>query len=89
MENLLENRPDLTRAKLERTRDKTLSGRNATPFHGLKTDVQIVIWVVTLLAFGGPIPAIVATFRLDERTVAHWQQRSGLHCQKVHEALVQ
>lgn len=56
---------------------------------GLKTHEQIVVWVVTLLAIGCPIQAIVAAFRLDERTVADWQRRAGEHFQSVHEALVQ
>jgi IS1 family transposase len=68
---------------------KTFSGRKGTPFYGLKTDPQIVIWVVTLLAYGCPLQALVATFGLDERTVALWQERAGGHCRKVHAALVE
>lgn len=68
---------------------KTFSGRQATPFYGLKTDEKTVICVVTLLAFGCPLPAIVAAFGVDERTVAAWQQRAGKHCQQIHKALVQ
>lgn len=45
--------------------------------------------VVTLLAYGCPIQAIVAAFGLDERTVARWQQRAGAQGQRVHEHLVQ
>jgi transposase-like protein/IS1 family transposase len=67
---------------------KTFSARKATPFYGLKTEAQIVVWVLTLLAFGCPVPAIVAAFDLDERTVASWRARAGAHCQKVHKALV-
>jgi hypothetical protein len=44
--------------------------------------------VVTLIAYGCPVQAIVAAFKLDERTVMGWQERAGLHCQKVHEHLV-
>lgn len=29
---------------------KTFSGRKGTPFYGLKTDPQIVVWALTLLA---------------------------------------
>lgn len=68
---------------------KTFSGRKGTPFYGLKTDVQIVVWVVTLLAFGCPVQAIVAAFGLNERTVYAWQQRAGAHCEQVPTALVQ
>jgi transposase-like protein/IS1 family transposase len=68
---------------------KTFSGRKATVFSHLKTDPQIVVWVITLLAFGCPLPAIVAAFGLDARTVAAWQKRAGKQCQQIHEALVQ
>lgn len=67
---------------------KTFSGTKGTPFYGLKTDPQIVVWVVTLLAFGCPVQAIVAAFALNERTVSAWQQRAGAHCEQVHDALV-
>jgi transposase-like protein/IS1 family transposase len=68
---------------------QTFSGRAGTPLFGLKTEAQIFVWVVTLLAFGCPIQAIVAAFRLDERTVAEWQRRAGQHCERVHKALVE
>ena len=67
----------------------TFSGRQGTPFYGLKTDPQLVIWVVALLAYGCPLQAIVAAFGLDERTVALWQRRAGAHCQRVHQSRVQ
>lgn len=72
-----------------RTCGDVFSGRKGTVFYGLKTDPQQVIWVLTLLAYGCPMQAIVAAFALDERTVARWQKRAGAHCQQVHEALVQ
>jgi transposase-like protein/IS1 family transposase len=68
---------------------RTFSGRKGTPFYGLKTDEKIVVFVLSLLAFGCPLQAIVATFGLDERTVANWQNRAGQHCEGVHNALVQ
>jgi IS1 family transposase len=48
-----------------------------------------VTLVVTLLAHGGPLQAIVAAFGFDERTVASWLTRAGLHSQAVHEHVVQ
>ena len=39
--------------------------------------------VVTLLAHGCPIQAIVVAFGLDERTVAVWLKRAGEQCQRV------
>jgi hypothetical protein len=45
--------------------------------------------VVTLLAHGCPLQAIVAAFGVDERTVAEWWARSGRQGQAVQEALVE
>ena len=42
--------------------------------YGLKHPIALVLLVVTLLAYGCPIPAMVAAFELDERTVADWQR---------------
>jgi hypothetical protein len=48
-----------------------------------------VVLVVTLLAHGCPVPAIVAAFGCDERTIAAWWARSGRQGQTVHEYLVE
>jgi hypothetical protein len=45
--------------------------------------------VVTLLAHGCPVQAIVVAFGLDERTVLGWNERSGKHCEQVHQHLVE
>lgn len=45
--------------------------------------------MVTLLAYGCPVQAIVAAFGLDERTVARWQKECGLQCRRVHEHLIE
>jgi transposase-like protein len=55
----------------------------------LRTPVEVVVVVVTLLCYGCPMQAIVHAFDVDERTVADWQQRAGTHCQRTHEALVE
>lgn len=68
---------------------KTFSERSGTAMYGLKKSSQTVEIVVTLLAHGCPIPAIVAAFKLDVRTVRSWLLKAGLHCQDVHEHLVQ
>lgn len=47
-----------------------------------------MVIVLTLLIFGCPIPAIVAAFKLDERTVADWMDKAGEHAQRVQEHLV-
>jgi len=51
----------------------------------------LALWNIysTGLAHGCPPQAIVATYGVDERTVADWQQAAGTHCRKVHEAVVQ
>jgi transposase-like protein/IS1 family transposase len=67
---------------------KTFSERTGTPFNGLKKEKALVVQVLTLLTYGCPIQAIVAAFELDERTVADWRDRAGLHCQQVHKALI-
>jgi hypothetical protein len=41
--------------------------------------------VITLLAYGCPLQAIVKAYGFDERTVSDWWQRAGKHCQAVHE----
>jgi len=68
---------------------KTFAETKGTVFYRLRTAKGVVVIVVTLLAHGCPLQAIVAAFGLDERTVQHWQARSGEHCQRVHEHLVE
>jgi len=68
--------------------DKTFSVKKGTIFYRLKTDPVQVMLVITLLAYGCPIQAIVAAFGFDERTVKNWWQRAGEHCQQVHQHLV-
>ncbi len=55
---------------------------------GLRKPTELIVIVVTLLAYGCPIQAIVHAFGLDERTVASWRDRAGKHCQQVHQALI-
>jgi transposase-like protein len=68
---------------------KTFSAKVGTPFYWLHHSPELVTIVMTLMAFGCPVQAVVAAYGLDERTVMAWQQRSGEHCQRVHEHLVQ
>jgi transposase-like protein len=68
---------------------KTFTDSKGTVFYRLRHPVEFVTQIITLLAYGCPIAAIVAAYGLDERTVASWQRRAGFHCQKVHEHLVQ
>ena len=63
----------------------TFTAGKGTAFFGLKKDAGLVVIVITLLAHGCPIPAIVAAYGLDVRTVRAWLQKAGRHCQGVHE----
>jgi len=62
---------------------------SGTIFYRLRHGPELVIQVITLLAYGCPTQAIVKAFDLDERTVCNWQKRAGQHCQQVHEHLVE
>jgi transposase-like protein len=68
---------------------KTFSARTGTVFYRLRTSAETVVLVVTLLAHGGPVQAIVAACGFDERTVAAWWARAGRQGQAVHESLVE
>jgi len=54
-------------------------------FAGLRKLEELMVIVVTLLAYGCPPQAIVHALGLDERTVARWQERALEHCRKIHE----
>jgi transposase-like protein len=60
-----------------------------TPTYRLRTALDRVSVVLTLLTHGCPVPAIVAAYGLDERTIATWLARAGQHAQVVHEHGVQ
>ena len=67
----------------------TFAATKGTAFYRLRKSKELVIIVVTLLAHGCPVQAIVAAFGLDERTVLSWNDRSGQHCEQVHEHMVE
>jgi len=68
---------------------KTFAATRGTPFYRLRYSDDLVTCILTLIAFGCPLQAIVAAFRLDERTVMDWQARAGQHCQGLHQQLVE
>ena len=68
---------------------QSFAATNGTPFDRLRTPAETVTLVVPLLAHGCPLQAIVAACGVDERTVAAWLTRAGLHRQAVHEHVVQ
>ncbi len=67
---------------------KPFSATTGTVFHRLHRSAEQVTLILTLLAYGCPVQAIVAAFLTDPRTVAKWLQRAGEHCQRVHEQVV-
>jgi len=68
---------------------KTFSATKDTALYRIHHPHALLVTVVTLLAWGCPVQAIVAAFGLDARTVADWQQRAGDQCQRVHGQVVQ
>ncbi|MFM7220072.1 MAG: hypothetical protein ACKO21_07650 [Nodosilinea sp.] len=76
------------RYKCKRCR-QTFSARQGTMLAGLRSDSTVVVIVITLLAYGCPVQAIVQAYGLDERTIADWRDRAGRHCERVHQAVVE
>jgi transposase-like protein/IS1 family transposase len=68
---------------------KTFSTTKGTPFYRLRTPAETITLVVTVLAHGCPLQAIVVAFGFDERTVASWAARAGRHGQAVQEHVVE
>jgi hypothetical protein len=68
---------------------KTCSATQGTAFYRLRTSAETVSLGGTLLAHGGPLPALVVALGSDERTGAGWGARSGAHGQAVQEPLVE
>ena len=76
---------------------KTFAETTGTPFYKRQYTRRFISDMISLIAHGCPLQAIVNTFRVDERTVADWVRSSGprrvdgtrQHCQEVHMATVQ
>src|SRR5256714_15004637 len=68
---------------------ETFSARRGTMFGGLRKPGDLIVIGGTLLSYGCPIQAIVHAFGLDERTVADWRDRAGVHCQQVHQEIIE
>jgi transposase-like protein len=68
---------------------QTFSTTQGTIFYRLRTSAETVGIVVTLLAHGCPVQAIVAAVGFDERTGAAWWARAGRQGQAVPEYLVE
>jgi transposase-like protein len=68
---------------------KTFAATHGTVFYRLRTSADLVALIITLLAHGCPVQAIVVAFGFDERTVTAWGARAGRHGQAVQEHLVE
>jgi transposase-like protein len=68
---------------------KTFAATQGTALYRLRTSAKTVTLVVTLLAHGCPLQAIVVAFGFDERTVASWAARAGIQGQAVQAHLVE
>ena len=68
---------------------QTFTATKGTPFYRLRTPAETVSVVLTLMAHGCPLQAIVVAFGFDERTVAAWLARAGTQAQAVQEHLVE
>ena len=69
---------------------RTFSQTTGTALYRSHKPKELVFTVITLLAHGCPLQAIVAAFGLDERTVvARWEREAGMQCRRVHEHIVE
>jgi transposase-like protein len=63
---------------------RTFCATKGTALYRAHKPHELVVTIVTLLAYGCPPQAIVAAFSLDERsTVCRWQRQSGRQCRRV------
>src|SRR5215210_3592977 len=67
---------------------RTFAETTGTMLYGRKHPIWLVLVVLSLLAYGCPTQAIVATFELDERTIADWQLKAGRHAKTLQEQVV-
>jgi transposase-like protein/IS1 family transposase len=64
---------------------KTFTTTPGPAFYRVRTPTETVSLVLTLMAHGCPLQAIVVAFGFDERTVAAWFARAGRQAQAVQE----
>jgi transposase-like protein len=65
--------------------NKTFSETTGTALYRVKKERGLYVTVMTLLAHGCPVAAVVAAFKLDDETVRSWVTKAGLHCQGIHQ----
>ena len=67
---------------------KTFRARRGTMCSWQQTPVDMLVLVVTLLAHGCPVRAMVAAFGVTAETVRTWAAEAGVHGAQVHRHLV-
>lgn len=65
----------------------TFSETQGTAYYRLKKRA-VFGTVITLLAYGCPVQAVMAAYGLSDKTVRDWAKRAGQHCEGVHEQTV-
>ena len=68
---------------------KTFTTPTGTAFSRVRTPTETISVVLTLMAHGGPLQALVVACGFDERTVAAWFTRAGCQAQAVQEHVVE
>ncbi len=68
---------------------RTFAASTGTAYYRLHKAGELMTLMVTLLAYGCPLQAIVVAFGLGEWTVQAWHRRAGQHCERVHVHLVE
>jgi len=68
--------------------NKSFAATKGSLFYRLRTEPHTVVMVITLLAYGCPLQAIVQAFGFDERTVRSWWLKAGEQCEAVHQHVV-
>ena len=68
---------------------RTFSATKGTALYRTHKPHELLTAIVTLMAYGCPVQAIVAASSLDERTIHRWQPMSGRQCRRLHEHIVQ
>jgi len=71
-----------------RTCGRTFAATTNTPLYRLHHSTAMMTLVLTLLLHGCPVPAVVAAFALDERTVRTWLHKAGAHATTLHDRMV-
>jgi len=67
---------------------KTFGARAGTPFYRRHTDEATITTVLTLLAHGCPLAAVVIAFGVRRQTVSDWLDAAGQQGGEVHQHLV-